>query len=86
MFGGEEENVSVEFDASLAGVVIDRFGMDVFMQKINESAFRANLRVAVSYQFFSWIMKFGNKARIVSPESVVEKFKTLTGEIMDKYN
>lgn len=86
MFGGEEENVSVEFDSSLAGVVIDRFGMDVFMQKINDITFRANLRVAVSNQFFSWIMKFGNRAKIVSPESVVEKFKTLTSEIIDRYN
>ena len=85
MFGGEEESVTVEFDASLAGVVIDRFGLDVNMYRINDTKFNANLRVAVSNQFFSWIMNFGAKAKITAPERVAKEFITYVGEIKSNY-
>lgn len=86
MFGGEEELVFVEFDASLAGVVIDRFGMDVYMEKREDGKFAARLKVAVSKQFLSWIFSFGSKAKIISPPSVVEKFKCMIDENIKNYN
>lgn len=85
MFGGQEEMVTVEFDASLAGVVIDRFGMDVSMRKINDTKFEANLQVAVSKQFLSWIMSFGSGAKIVSPEYVSQRFVELLDEAKNIY-
>lgn len=86
MFGGEEEFVSVEFDHSLAGVVIDRFGMDVPMHRTGDDKFVANLRVAVSRQFLSWIIGFGSKAKIISPYSVAEKLFKLINETKENYS
>lgn len=85
MFGGEEEYVTVEFDSSLAGVVIDRFGMDVSMHRKSDTHFTASLKVAVSNQFLSWVMSFGSKAKIVSPRSVVTKFVNLIDETKNVY-
>ncbi|MBQ8525993.1 MAG: WYL domain-containing protein [Clostridia bacterium] len=85
MFGGQEENVTVEFDASLAGVVIDRFGMDVSMHRTDDNRFSANLRVAVSNQFLAWIMNFGTKAKIIAPKSVADKFVQLLEETKGNY-
>lgn len=37
MFGGREENISLEFENHLVGVMIDRFGQDIMvMAKDNE--------------------------------------------------
>lgn len=85
MFGGERTAVTVEFDNSLIGVVFDRFGVDIPVIKTDKEHFSCTLKVAVSPQFFSWIMGFGNKAKIVSPENVVDQQKLLITEISEKY-
>lgn len=85
MFGGETVSVTVEFDNKLVGVVFDRFGVDIPILKSDDSHFTCTLKVAVSPQFFSWVMGFGSRARIVSPESVVDEMKKLLNEISDNY-
>ncbi|MCH5265516.1 MAG: WYL domain-containing protein [Lachnospiraceae bacterium] len=71
MFSGEEENVRIEFDNELAGVVIDRFGRDTIFTKTDKNHFEAVVKVAVSRQFLGWIMALGEGVRILAPESVV---------------
>lgn len=72
MYGGEETDVSVMFENDLVGVVYDRFGMDIPIIKADDKHFICNIKVAVSPHFLSWIISFGGKARIISPDSVVE--------------
>lgn len=85
MFGGEQVAVTVEFDNRLVGVVFDRFGVDVPIIKSGSDHFRCTVKVAVSPQFFSWVMGFGNRARIISPDYVVEEQKKLLAEISENY-
>lgn len=73
MYGGREELVTMEFDESLAGVIIDRFGTDNTFIK-SDFGFKTTLRVMVSPTFFAWILSFGEKARIISPEPVRREF------------
>jgi predicted DNA-binding transcriptional regulator YafY len=35
MYGGEETHITLEADNSLAGVIIDRFGKDIFIRPID---------------------------------------------------
>ncbi len=86
MFGGEETAVTVEFDNGLVGVVFDRFGVNVPITKSDNEHFRCTVKVAVSPQFFSWVMGFGNRAKIIAPESVVEDQKKLLKEISQIYD
>lgn len=72
MFGGEEENVTLEFENRLIGVVIDRFGKDVMIIPKDSSHFRVHVDVEVSTMFISWVMGLGNGAKIVGPDSVLE--------------
>jgi predicted DNA-binding transcriptional regulator YafY len=74
MFVGEEETVRIQFDNSLLGVVIDRFGKDTVTYKIDDNSFMAILTVEISPPFWGWVFQFGNKARIASPENVKEEF------------
>ena len=60
MFAGEEETVKLQFDNSLVNVVIDRYGKDVILEKVNENHFNVRVNVAVSSTFFAWLSKFGS--------------------------
>lgn len=85
MFGGEETEVSVEFENDLVGVVFDRFGTEIPIIKKDENHFICHIKVAVSPHFLSWIMSFGNKAKILSPKYVAEDMYKLAGEITEIY-
>lgn len=74
MFGGKEEEVVLRFSNRLIGVVIDRFGQEVFLTKEDSEHFCIKTRVAVSPQFLSWIFGLGTDVQILSPQSVVDFF------------
>lgn len=85
MFGGEEVLVQLQFDNSLVNAVIDRFGKDVVIGKMDECSFYIWIKVAVSSTFFAWISQFGNKIKVLSPESVIEKYRSHMRDILAQY-
>lgn len=85
MFGGDEEIVNLKLDNSLVNAVIDRFGKEVLIGKVDENSFYICIKVAVSSTFFGWIAQFGNKVKVLSPENVVEKYKKHTRDILAQY-
>lgn len=85
MFGGEEADVSIEFENELVGVVFDRFGTDVPIIKKDENHFICYVKVAVSPYFLSWIMSFGKQARILSPHYVVDEIHRLAEDVAKIY-
>ena len=76
--------LTVRFDNSLVGVVIDRFGTGVTIIP-SENTFEAHLSVAVSPYFYSWIVGYGNKAEIVSPQRVRDAFLEHIDQLRKKY-
>lgn len=72
MYAGEMVKVKMEFDNSLAGVVIDRFGKDVNIVKTGAKKFVVHENIRVSNQFFGWIFGLGMGAQIIGPQSVVD--------------
>ncbi|NCA68236.1 MAG: WYL domain-containing protein [Clostridia bacterium] len=84
MYGGEREMVTLECDNQIAGVIIDTFGKEtVFFG--NGDRFLININVAVSPTFLSWVFGFGDRMKIVSPQSVVNEFKDLAAKVIDGY-
>ena len=75
MFGGEEETIKLQFDNSLIGVVLDRFGADVDIRKSDAESFTVTVKALVSPPLLGWIFSFGNKVRILAPESLKEQMK-----------
>ena len=63
------------FDNRLAGVVIDRFGIEVPIIKKDEEHFITRVKVAVSGQFFGWVMSLGDGVEIVGPSEVVDRMR-----------
>ena len=85
MFDGKEQSVKIECDNSLAGVMIDRFGKSVSMIKKDEEHFVVNVTVAVSRQFFGWIISLGSGVVITEPENVVEQLKEEIRDLNKRY-
>ncbi len=79
MFGGEQTCVVLRCADELAGVVIDRFGQDVSIRRAGEGIFETTVNVFTSPNFLSWVMSFGGRMTIVSPEDVVEDLHRLAG-------
>jgi predicted DNA-binding transcriptional regulator YafY len=85
MFGGQEERVKLHFDNSLVNVVIDRFGKDISIEKSEGNQFAVRIKVAVSPAFFAWLFQFGDKAKIISPESVAVEYKAHLEKTLKQY-
>ncbi|MHB1453230.1 MAG: helix-turn-helix transcriptional regulator [Saccharofermentanales bacterium] len=85
MFTGEEVRVDLEFSQSLINVVIDRFGRDVLIDRIGDGTFQISVRVELSDVFLGWLLQFGSKVRVISPESLVARYTFLLGEVLLMY-
>ena len=84
MYGGELCNVRLACDKSLAGVVIDRFGTDIIIANHGEY-FEFTAKVMISPTFYSWVLGFGNKVRVVSPQYVADRCAEIAEEVVTVY-
>lgn len=86
MFDGEEQDVEILCINDLAGVMIDRFGKDIRMLKVDEEHFKVKAKVAASSHFIHWIMALGAGAQIIGPENLVEEVRKEIRRLADQYN
>ncbi|MBE6031208.1 MAG: WYL domain-containing protein [Clostridiales bacterium] len=85
MYRGEEETVTIRCENTLAGVMIDRFGEDVMMHKADDEHFDIIVKVYVSPLFLTWFMNFGKQVKIISPQSVVDRFVASAKDALSQY-
>lgn len=81
MFGGESRRVTIECTNDLANVVIDRFGKEVNIHRIDDERFSVSINVVCSGQFYGWLAGLGVRARIASPIDVKENYHEYIGNI-----
>ena len=75
MYGGELENVTLELDDKLIGVIYDKFGEDTKIVRTGETMVAASVKVQVSPTFFGWLFQFAGEMKILSPDKVIEEYK-----------
>lgn len=86
MFGGERERVSIRFVSSLLDTAVERFGRyNVSYSRSDDHHFNVSADVEISDQFFGWLCGFGTKAKLFSPNSIVEQYKEYLQKILSKY-
>lgn len=86
MFGGRLEDIVLEFDRSLIGVVYDRFGENTKMMTTSATKCIASVKVQVSPVFWGWLFQFPGEMRVISPDHVIQSWQkqiatALHGEI-----
>ena len=76
MYGGHKKRVKIQFENSMCGVFLDRFGKeDINFKPIGENWSEFSVEVSVSQHFFGWLFGMGPKVRLVGPDDVVEELK-----------
>ena len=75
MFGGQLEDVVLEFDRTLIGVVYDKFGESVKMIPSGESKCIATVKVRISPVFWGWLFQFAGQMKIISPTGLIEEYR-----------
>lgn len=86
MYGGEKVSVTLEAENEFAGVLIDRFGKEIYIKKIDDGHFQTVVEVVPSKIFISWILSFGNAIRIVAPDCVLESVRQLLDTLENTYH
>lgn len=87
MYAGSEKttDVTMRFTNNLRGVVYDRFG-DVMVVPDDPRHFTITVPIAVSPQFFGWVLGLGKQAVITRPESVRTQMKDYLQGITTLYD
>ena len=85
MFAGDATTVKLRFHRELTNVVMDRFGRDTMLIPDGEDHFVFTVKVAVSPMFLSWVIGFGQKAKILHPQSVIDECRELCRQAMEQY-
>lgn len=75
MFGGKLQSVRIRFHEELATAVFDRFGLDADVSEITDGGFTVSANVRVSPGFISWLTIFGDRAVVLSPQSLREQIR-----------
>lgn len=75
MYGGRQEDIVLEFDAKLIGVVYDKFGEDTKMIRSSDEKCVATVKVQISPAFWGWLFQFAGRMRILSPDTVIAEYK-----------
>ena len=85
MYQGEIKKVSIEFPDEMCGVFIDRFGKDISFVKSGSGRSMLKVDVAVSNQFFGWIMSLGPDVKITAPADVVTQVSKAASRFAANY-
>ncbi len=85
MYDGELIKVALLCKNDMAGVIIDRFGKDVPMIKIDQDHFETRVDMALSPLFLGWVASMGDGIKIVEPASAVEKMRSMIDDLKELY-
>ena len=74
MFNGQLETVTLRFADKLIGPVLDKFGEDTKMTRVDDHTIEATMLVRIAPTFWGWLFQFGTDMDIVEPEAIKEEY------------
>ena len=79
--------VALKFKERLIRVIVEKFGFETKIKRINEDYMMAEVKVQVSKQFYGWLAGFDiEDLSLVSPAEEVEKYKNYLKNALDYYS
>ena len=85
MYSGKLEQVRLRFTKALINEMLDKFGEETKIDKLDEDTYGASVPVQVSKTFFAWVVGTQGEMRILSPQAVCEQFDEFVAKIKEKY-
>ena len=84
MYGGQVVQAKLLFHKELINTVLDRFGTNISLREQGNDII-IHVEVAESLVFLSWMVQFGDKAEILSPDSLRTSMCELVKGLSGKY-
>lgn len=85
MFSGEPKPIQLICNNDLLDVMLDRFGKTVKIQKNDENSFVLRTNAAVSDGLVAWILQFGSRVKVKSPNDLIYEIKKMAEETAKLY-
>ena len=87
MFATQETAmVMLRCDQQVMKAVIDQFGMKVRTRKLDDSHFRATVKVCPGPNFYRWVFGWGGLMEIEGPEEIREEYRKLLLKELAQYD
>jgi predicted DNA-binding transcriptional regulator YafY len=86
MYPGDITYTEIKFDNHLINVVIDRFGKDINIHIEDDHSFSIKVKAAISEGLIRWILTWGSDAKVVSPQTLVERVKAEAKKMNELYS
>ena len=77
MYSTERKHVELIIANECMDALIDKFGEDVEAYAYDMNSFRAEVDVATNKIFYTWIVGFEGKVKILGPEDVREEYRQM---------
>lgn len=86
MFSGDNSEVILVCDLELREEIMDRFGSKVPLIAVDIDHFETKINAAISDGLVSWIMQYGNKIKVKSPDYLIDMVKNKAQFILEQYS
>lgn len=73
--------VTLNAHVSLIDAIIDRFGMDVKLTSVSDEVCSFTVPVTLSPEFFGWVLSFGGRMKLISPDKTKKMLRGLCNRI-----
>ena len=84
MYGGEPQQITLQFATNMANIVFDRFGRDRILTP-TPAGFTITVEVVPSPQFFAWLTGLGTSVQVLSPQPVARQFQAHLRSVLALY-
>lgn len=85
MYNGDAHNVTIIYDKSIAGQVVDRFG-DIEYKTFDENSYVSTISVCLAPTFYAWCFTFQDKLTIQAPKLARDQYKEQISKALNKLN
>ncbi len=87
MFAGKKTHITLSVNQNLIGVIVDRFGKNIFITPDNNNPdnFLLEVEVNSSQQFYGWLFALGDSVKIVSPQSAIDEYSRQLKKVCNLY-
>ena len=85
MYSGEVKKLTLEFADKLTGSILDKFGIQAEIVRIDEKTCSVTQEIQVSPPFWGWIFQFGTDIRITAPIDLAEEYRNRCRKIIGSY-
>lgn len=85
-WGGNEEQVTVQFTASAAPYIVEReWHPSQQIEKLPDGKIIMRLKTINSFELQKWILSWGSQVKVLAPQPLIDSIKTELKKLIDNY-